>query len=58
MEDTRFWIGMAATSIEALAVVIMVGFIAFVTVRWLLHIGQKRGKAYERYRASVGKSLL
>jgi len=58
MEDVRFWIGLAAIGIEALAVAIMVGFILFVTARWLLHIGQKREKAYERYRTSVGRSLL
>lgn len=58
MEHTRIWIEIAAAGIEALAVVIMVGFIAVVTVRWLLHIGQKVDRAYERYRLSVGKSLL
>jgi uncharacterized membrane protein len=36
----------------------MVGFIAFVTVRWLFHISQRTEGAYERYRAAVGKSLL
>jgi len=58
MEHVRFWIGLAAAGIEALAVTIMFGFILFVTVRWLLHIGQKKERAYEAYRVSVGRSLL
>jgi uncharacterized membrane protein len=36
----------------------MVGFIFVVTVRWLVHIGQKIDGAYESYRVAVGKSLL
>lgn len=58
MDQVRTWIEMAAVGIEALAVSIMVGFIAFVTVRWLFHLGQRIDGAYERYRAAVGKSLL
>jgi uncharacterized membrane protein len=58
MEYARTWIEMAAAGIEALAVAIMVSFIAIVTIRWLIHIGQKANRAYERYRVAVGKSLL
>jgi uncharacterized membrane protein len=58
MEYTRVWIEMASAGLEALAVAIMVSFIAIVTVRWLLHIGQKVDGAYERYRVAVGKALL
>jgi uncharacterized membrane protein len=58
VEHVRFWVEMAATGIEVLAVGIMVVFITFVTVRWGLHMGQKEAKAYERYRVSVAKSLL
>ena len=58
MEHTRFWIEMSAVGIESLAVAIMVGFIVIVTVRWLIHLGMRSERAYERYRAAVGKSLL
>jgi len=58
MDQVRTLIEMAAMGIEALAVSIMVGFIGFVTVRWLFHISQRTEGAYERYRAAVGKSLL
>jgi len=54
----RTWIEIAAAGIEALAVVIMVGFIAIATVRWLIHAGRIGEGAYERYRVAVGKSLL
>jgi uncharacterized membrane protein len=58
MDQMRIWIELAATGIEALAVAIMVGFILIVTARWLLHTGRRNEGAYERYRASVGRSLL
>jgi uncharacterized membrane protein len=58
MEHVRTWIEMAAAGIEALAVAIIVSFIAIVTVRWLFHIGRKADRAHERYRVAVGKSLL
>lgn len=58
MVEVRAWIEIASAGIESLAVAIMVGSIAFVTVRWMFHIHQKAERAYERYRASVGKSLL
>jgi uncharacterized membrane protein len=58
MVQVRVWIEMAAAGIELLAVAIMVGFIVIVTARWFLHLGQKTDGAYERYRASIGRSLL
>lgn len=58
MERTRFWIEIAATGIEGLAVTIMVAFILFGTVLWVLRMGQNVEAAYERYRSSIGKSLL
>jgi uncharacterized membrane protein len=59
MDHVRTLIEMAAASIEALAVAIMVGFIAVVTVRWLFHTSQRKASgAYERYRVSIGKALL
>lgn len=58
MEHVRTWIEVAAAGIEALAVAIMVGFIAIATVRWLIHASRIGEGAYERYRVAVGKSLL
>jgi uncharacterized membrane protein len=58
MEHVRIWIAIAAISIEALAIAIMVGFIAIATVRWLIHMSQIGEAAYERYRVAVGKSLM
>lgn len=58
MEEMHYWIGKAASGIELLAVAIMVAFIVIVTARWLIHMSQNVDKAYERYRVSVGRSLL
>ena len=58
MENVRTWITIAATSIEALAIAVMVGFIAIATVRWLVHASRIGEAAYERYRVAVGKSLM
>jgi len=58
MEHVRTWIEVAAAGIEALAVAIMVGFIAIATVRWLIHASRIGEGVYERYRVAVGKSLL
>lgn len=58
METIQDGIELAARLIEALAVVLMVGFILVGTVKWLLHSGRRIEKAYERYRVVLGKSLL
>lgn len=58
MDLAREWISLAAVCIEALAVLIMVVFIAVVTARWLLHSARAVEGAYERYRTAVGRSLL
>ncbi len=58
MEQSRDWIEIAARSIEALAVAIMVAFIAFGTIGWLLHSFKRIEGAYERYRIVLGKTLL
>jgi uncharacterized membrane protein len=58
MENMRTWMAIAATSIEALAIAIMVGFIAIATVRWLIHAARSGEAAYKRYRVAVGKSLM
>lgn len=49
---------MAVTGIEALAVAIMVGFIAIVTLLWLGDSSRRSAGAYQRYRTAVAKSLL
>ena len=56
--NIRDWIEIAAKLIEALAVVLMVGFIVIGTARWLFLSGRRIGKAYERYRVHLGKALL
>lgn len=52
------WFNLAAQSIEALAVLIMVAFIIVGTVRWLLHSRKGIEEAYGHYRAVLGKALL
>ena len=58
MESTRVWIEFAARAIEVLAVLIMVGFIALGTIRWLILSARRLEKSYEHYRVIIGKSLL
>jgi uncharacterized membrane protein len=58
METTRYWIELAARLIEALAVVIMVGYILIGTARWLYHSTGNFAGGYERYRTVLGKTLL
>lgn len=58
METIRIWIEISAVAIEVLAVAIMVCFIAWVTIRWLIHIRQVGEAAYSRYRVAIGQSLL
>jgi len=58
MGNIRDWIEIAAKFIEALAVVLMVGFIVIGTAKWLFLSGRRIEKAYERYRVHVGKALL
>ncbi len=59
MEETRTWIAYAASGIEALAVILMVGIIVIVTLQFVFAITNKGATvAYEDYRVSVGRSLL
>ena len=63
MVQIREWIEIAAQSIEALAVAIMIFFISIGTIRWVLHsfkelVGGKIVGGYERYRVALGKTLL
>jgi uncharacterized membrane protein len=55
------WIERGALSIELLAVVLIVGFIAVATVAWVyssLSDLQHKREAYERYRTTLGRGLL
>jgi len=58
MANIRDWIEITAKLIEALAVALMVGFIVVGTAKWLFFSGRRIEKAYERYRAHLGKALL
>ena len=56
--NIRDWIEIAAKLIEALAVVLMVGFIVIGTARWLFLSSRRIEKAYDRYRVYLGRGLL
>ncbi len=58
MENMRVWIEFATRAIEVLAVLLMVGFIALGTVRWLFFSARRLENTYEHYRVIIGKSLL
>jgi uncharacterized membrane protein len=58
MDTLRTCIEFAARFIEALAVLIMVGFIIIGTVRWIILSGRQIAKTYPRFRVGLGKSLL
>ena len=51
------WTGLAAQTVEALAVVIMVIFILAGTALWLVHPGRLIGAAYKQYRVVLARSL-
>jgi uncharacterized membrane protein len=55
------WIGIGADTIEAIAVVLIVGYIVFATLGWLGHSLRSRRFTLERYghfRAALGRALL
>ena len=52
------WVGLAATGIETLAVVIMLVVIVVGTVRWLAHSAMQVKEGYQHYRLLLGKALL
>lgn len=58
MIPLREWIELVAQGVEVLAVVIMVSFILFGTVRWVLHSATKIVGGYEKYRVVLGRTLL
>lgn len=58
MATVNEWIEAATQGVELLAVMVMVGFIAVGTVRWLLEMPSGAVRAYERYRLMLARSLL
>lgn len=55
------WIGRGADAIEAIAVVLIVGYILAATLKWLLSSIRRRGFTLEHYtgfRASLGRAML
>jgi uncharacterized membrane protein len=56
--EFREGVELAARSVEALAVLIMVAVIIVGTLRWLVHSGRRVAAAYARYRVVLGKALL
>lgn len=58
MGQFREWVELTAGSVEGLAVAVMVIFIVIGTVRWILHSLKRIEGTYERYRVTLGKTLL
>lgn len=58
MIPLREWIEHAAEGVEILAVLIMVSFILYGTVRWVIHSATKIVEGYEKYRVVLGRTLL
>jgi len=58
MTTANEWVEAATQGVELLAVVVMIGFIAVGTVRWLLQMPHGAVRAYERYRLMLARSLL
>jgi len=57
----ELWIERSAFAIEALAVTLIVVFIALATATWVYHMASSREprlEYYERYRRRLGRSLL
>lgn len=54
----RETIEFAAVAIELLAVTVIVVAILHATLRYLLHLQQRRESAYDRYKVYLGKALL
>jgi len=55
------WVERGAMAVEALAVVLIIGFILIATLTWLLRSIQRRQFTvvhYEQYRSRLGRALL
>ena len=57
-EEMREWIAIAASGIEALAVVVIVGGIVYGLVRFLMIRAAGTGRAYKGLRDNLGSGLL
>jgi uncharacterized membrane protein len=54
----REWIEWTSQGIELLAVAVMLAFVVAGTLRWLSRSASGLERGYERYRVTLGKSLL
>jgi uncharacterized membrane protein len=57
----QFWVGVGANAIEAIAVVLIVGYILIATISWLLRALWQRGFTpgqYKSFRATLGRVML
>lgn len=54
----RQWIEMASVGIELLAVAVIVGSVAFGSVRFLLELSRRTTDPYSAYKDLIGRSLL
>jgi len=55
------WVGLGADTIEAIAVVLIVGYIVFATLSWVVHSLLQRRLIighYDAFRAALGRALL
>jgi uncharacterized membrane protein len=55
------WIGIGADAIEAIAVILIVGYIVFATLSWLIRSALRRRftlEHYDGFRAALGRALL
>jgi len=48
----------AAAALEALAVGVILFAVTFGTMRFLVHVGWRMNRAYELYKAHLGRSLM
>lgn len=57
MNTAHNLIEIAASTIDGLAVVFIVGTFLWASVRFLVHTGQRAANPFERYKLSLGKAL-
>ena len=57
MENFRTWIEFGASSIEAMAVALIVGAFFYASIRFLVHTGRHASNPYQRYKVFLGRAL-
>lgn len=57
METLHTFIQYGAASIEAMAVMLIVGTFLFASIRFILHTGRHAPDSYHRYKIFLGRSL-